>query len=89
MVENIKNIPFNSQELDLVKTCLKLELISITDNEDWIMNNKEEVEKLEIYLQNQKKMDMIKILKREKKEMTKKKIMNRKKRKIKKGMIIY
>lgn len=46
MVENIKNIPFNSQELDLVKTCLKLELISITDNEDWIMNNKEEVEKL-------------------------------------------
>lgn len=46
MSENIKNIQLNDQELDLVKTCLKLELISITDNEDWIMNNKEEVEKL-------------------------------------------
>lgn len=46
MVENIKNIPLDSQELNLVKTCLRLELISITDNEDWILNNKEEVEKL-------------------------------------------
>jgi len=46
MSENIKNILLNDQELDLVKVCLKLELISMTDDEDWTINNKEKVEYL-------------------------------------------
>jgi hypothetical protein len=35
-----------SDEWFLIKKVLKLELISITDDEDWIYNNKEEVEAL-------------------------------------------
>ena len=40
------NVEFTTDELIKIAGCINGEIISITDDEDWEINNKEEVNKL-------------------------------------------